>query len=100
MAKDRTTVSYHVSAVYKDDGERKPSNTVLKLQRIESVVRVSETGAYLGERKREYTDVGELTPDQAAGLAAKLLENLAWMAEDSLRWAKQLEAAGVKPEEL
>lgn len=96
MAETRTRVRYTVTPVWEERGVLSTSR--FDLDRVTATIRFSSDAREL-DRNESTEKLGSLTYDQAATLAVRLVEQLGYAAEDSLKWAAQLEGLGVKPED-
>lgn len=99
MAEDRTLVDYQVNTVYSDRETRLTSSQNVKITKSTRHSRYSANGALLDTGRTEYEDVATMTLREFTKFVADSVQLLGWMSEDSLRFAKQLEDADIKPEE-
>lgn len=99
MAENVTRVRYLLNPVYGDDGPRTASNTLYHLDRVTTTIRYSSDARELS-RESDVETIAQLTIQQLGQLGEAVNEQLAFLAADALRWARQLEDAGIKPEEM
>lgn len=97
MATTERSIRYIAGHAFTDE-DGNASSGVIRIEKVDSTRRMSADRRQLGTPNREMTTIVDLSPMDAYHLAEQITETLAMLATEGLKWAKQLEDAGIDPD--